>query len=647
MYLKECIRILILCLVFCGLASPVLGSPPAGSTPGLRAYWNTNTNGAKKLGQIDWEIYDLLNTIDTIDFANTSQPWTEYLPDSHFGVRIVGQINIPADGIWSFRLGADDGMQLWINGELLVNDPGAHAYRSPTGIKSLTAGKHELEVRYWERTGHAGLNLYWDGPTLSSEEVVPASAFSHPPEEPVYDAGGDGIWAYWFDNARHARNFGQIDWNNANLVNTVQRPSFRKTRGGFRVGGPVDYFGVRFVGIVNIAEKGTWTFELGSDQSAALFIDGIPVISDPSSHGFRWKTGTIDLEKGDHTIEVRYWEGWSDAGLSLAWKGPTDEITQIIPSSAFRPGSGASNPPSGGGLHAYRYNNARHARSVGQVEWANHDTMETIQNIYWPITRGASFTGGPSDYFATRSVGKITIPHTGQWTFGVGSDQSARLYINGVALVDDPSSHGFRWKYGTRTLSAGEHDFEVLHWEGWSDAGLVTTWKGPGDTFEQVIPPSAFSPNKNDPALGVGGDGLRVYWVDNARHARKVGHIDWQSYDRMTLEANIAWPITRSPFVGTTITNADGTSTSQGGVASDYFGVRAAGKISIPTDGNWQFNLGSDQSAQLFIDGQMVINDDSSHGFRWKSAMVNLTAGLHDFEVRYWEGWSDAGLMVS
>lgn len=638
------VRFLMILGVLCTNTSASAREDPC--SPGLRAYWNKNTNGVSHLGHIDWSVYDELTIIDDVDFVNTQSPWTPDLPDSHFAVRIVGQIEIPADGIWSFRLGADDGMQLWIDGELLVSDPGAHSFRSRTGIKSLSPGKHDIEIHYWERTGWAGLQLWWEGPTVDSEEIVPASAFCHPASEPTFEPG-DGLWAYWFDSARHASNVGQIDWNNADLVTTVQNATFRRTRGSFRVDGPSDYFGVRLVGIINMPEAGVWDFELGSDQSAVLLIDGETVIADPSSHSYRWRTGSIDLDEGDHTFEIRYWEGWSDAGLKVTWRAPSEDYYSIIPASVFRPGSGASNPTSGGGLHAYRYNNARHASNVGQVDWVDHDSMETVQNAYWPITRGAFFTGGPTDYFATRLVGKVTIPTTGAWTFGLGSDQSARILIDGVPVVNDSSSHSFRWSYGTRTLTAGEHDIEILHWEGWSDAGLVVTWMGPGDDFEQVIPASALSPNLVDPALGTGGKGLRVYWVDSARHASKVGHIDWQNYDRMTLESNIAWGITRGAFEGTQIIDGLSILTSEGGVSSDYFGLRATGKILIPSGGEWSFNLGADQSAQLFINGQMIVNDDSSHSYRWRSGSINLEPGTHDFEVRYWEGWSDAGLTVT
>ncbi|MGV6815249.1 MAG: PA14 domain-containing protein, partial [Phycisphaerales bacterium] len=630
------------------MAPNAMASDPVGSTPGLRAYWNTYARSSDRAGHVDWEQYDLVTQVEQVNYALTSGRFDPDVPPDYFAVRFVGQIDIPADGIWSFRLESDQAAMLFIDGEPVIVDDSSHSYRAKVGIVSLTPGLHDFEVRYWEGWSSAGLIVKWDGPGLDGYEVIPASAFSSPADEPVYDPGGDGLWVYWYHNVRHARNVGQIDWANPDRVETVQRPSYRLTNRGFEVGGDSDYFAARFMGVINTPDAGVWRFDLGSDQSALLFIDGEPVVSDPSSHSFRWKSGTVNLSAGDHTIEVRYWEGWSSAGLHVAWQGPNDAYTEIIPSSAFRPGDGATNLPSGGGLRAYRYNNARHASNIGGVNWVDHDSTETVQNVYWPLTSGAMFTGGPTDYHATRLVGKINFPRAGTWTIGLGSDQSARLYLGGQVAVDDTTSHSFRWKYGTGPAPAGEMPFELQFWEGWSSSGLVLTWKGPGDEFESVIPASAFSMNEVDPALGTGGDGLLVYWVDNARHASKVGHIDWQNYDRTTFEANIAWELTSGVFPGTTIINDAGEeSTSFGGLKTDYFGLRAVGNIEIPTTGTWKFNLGSDQSAQLYIDGQLLINDDSSHSHRWKGGTIDLDAGSHDFEVRYWEGWSSAGLTVT
>jgi hypothetical protein len=636
-------------LVLCAPASAfTVADPVPSSSPGLRAYWSWNTSGVGHIGHIDWEIYDETSVVEQLNWAKaTDQAFYEEGPTTNFAVRFVGQIDITAEGLWSFYLGSDDGSVLLIDGEPIIEMANLQSFRTNTNFISLSEGKHDIEVRYFQGPGHTGLVLEWDGPGSDGREVVPASAFSYPSDESAFDPGGDGLWAYWYDNARHADNVGHIDWNQPDLVETIQRPSFRRTSGAFRVDGPTDNFGARFMGVIDIDESGEWRFELGSDQSAILFIDGDPVVVDDDSHSYRWRSGTKTLGVGEHTIEIRYWEGWSSAGLAVAWKAPSASYASIIPSSAYRPGTGASNPSSGGGLRVYNHDNARHASSVGQVDWSDHDSIDSVQNIYYPKTRGSFEVGGPSDYFAKRYVGKIDIPTTGTWSFGLGSDQSARLYIDGVAIINDASGHSFRWRYGSKSLSAGEHDIEVQYWEGWSDAGLTLSWQGPGSDFEEIVPSSALSQNETDPELNVGGDGLRVYWVDNARHAEVVGHIDWQNYDRMTFESNIAWELTRDPFPGTTITNDDGVSTSEGGTQSEYYGLRAEGLIQIPSDGEWTFKVGSDDGSLLFINGQLVAENDGGHSFRWRSGTVELEAGLHRFEVRYIERYGDAGLVVS
>ncbi|MGV6815248.1 MAG: PA14 domain-containing protein, partial [Phycisphaerales bacterium] len=97
-----------------------------------------------------------------------------------------------------------------------------------------------------------------------------------------------------------------------------------------------------------------------------------------------------------------------------------------------------------------------------------------------------------SDYFAFKATGKLNVPRTGTWTFAVGSDQYAKLFIDGQQVVNDSQGHSYRWQSGSITLDVGEHDLELQYMDGWSSAGAFLTWRGPGDAFEEVIPASAF-----------------------------------------------------------------------------------------------------------------------------------------------------------
>lgn len=324
------LRLFLVCLCLGAVISPAIASDPVGSTPGLRAYWNTNARTSDRSGHVDWEQYDLVTQVEQVNFARTSGSFEDGVPADYFAVRLVGQVEIPADGVWTFRMESDQSAMLFIDGEPLIVDDSGHSYHSRLAIIGLNAGLHDFEVRYWEGWSSAGLVVFWDGPGMSEEEVIPFSAFSSPADESAYDAGGDGLWAYWYDNARHASNVGQIDWANSDRVETVQRPSYRTTSGSFTVDGPSDYFAARFIGVVNMPDSGVWRFDVGSDQSALLFIDGDPVVSDADGHSYHWRSGEIQLAAGDHTIEVRYWEGWSSAGLHVAWRGPMIRLHRLF-----------------------------------------------------------------------------------------------------------------------------------------------------------------------------------------------------------------------------------------------------------------------------------------------------------------------------
>ncbi|MBZ0172244.1 MAG: hypothetical protein K8E66_07690, partial [Phycisphaerales bacterium] len=600
------------------------------TSPGLRAYWSLGVTHASKLGHVDWAVYDLTTTAVDVNYPLTNASFMANGPTDYFALRLVGTIEVPEDGIWRFSLSSDEGARLWIDGELIVNDGSPHGFRTRDGSIDLDEGEHDIEIHYLERRYNAGLELRWSGPG-TPEQIVPAEAFGHPTNPPEPDAGA-GLWVYWTHGVTHATNLGHVDWSNHDKVETAQRVYYRRTNGAFELGGPTDYFAGRFFGIVDVPESGEWRFELGSDEGASLLIDGRHVVHDAAAHGFRWKTGTIRLDEGEHTIEVRYLERRYTAGLALAWRGPSDAHVSIVPSSAFRPGSGAPGSATGG-VRAYWTAGVTHAQTVGHVDWTEHDRVTTETNIAYEKTSGAFTVGGATDYFAARFVGKIDVPSSGSWSFGVGSDESARLFIDGQLVVDDPTAHGFRWKHGAIQLSEGPHHIEVRYLERRYTAGLVVTWKGPGFPYEEVIPSSAFSTNDSDPPVSSEGGGLRAYWHRGVTHALRVGHIDWADYDETGFVDNVSWRSTSGAFAE--------------GQPADYFGLRLAGLIDAPEDGKYRFGIGSDESAQLYINGRLVMNDDNAHGFRWRYASIDLEAGEQQIEIRYLERRYSAGLVMT
>lgn len=85
---------------------------------------------------------------------------------------------------------------------------------------------------------------------------------------------------------------------------------------------------------------------------------------------------------------------------------------------------------------------------------------------------------------------------------------------------------------------------------------------------------------------------------------------------------------------------------SQGFNDIDNLRARFSGKILIATAGDTTFFTQSDDGSALFIDGQRVVNNNFFQGFTERSGTVNLTAGLHDIVMYFYEGGGGAGLLA-
>ena len=71
---------------------------------------------------------------------------------------------------------------------------------------------------------------------------------------------------------------------------------------------------------------------------------------------------------------------------------------------------------------------------------------------------------------------------------------------------------------------------------------------------------------------------------------------------------------------------------------NDQFGFVFTADVNAPIDAEYQFHLASDDGSQILIDGKPVITLDGVHGAGdLQTGKVNLEAGSHRFELRYFE----------
>jgi hypothetical protein len=71
-----------------------------------------------------------------------------------------------------------------------------------------------------------------------------------------------------------------------------------------------------------VKKEGTYTFRLTSDDGSQLWIAGRRVINNDGLHGAESVEGAVELNAGDHPMQVKFFERGSDAMLRLEWKAP-------------------------------------------------------------------------------------------------------------------------------------------------------------------------------------------------------------------------------------------------------------------------------------------------------------------------------------
>ena len=69
----------------------------------------------------------------------------------------------------------------------------------------------------------------------------------------------------------------------------------------------------------------------------------------------------------------------------------------------------------------------------------------------------------------------------------------------------------------------------------------------------------------------------------------------------------------------------------------ESFGADITGFLSVDADGSYTFTLNSDDGSMLYIDGNLVINNGEVHAPETLEGTVNLSAGIHPFEVQFFE----------
>ena len=122
-----------------------------------------------------WEDLVMVRLDPTVDFQwGNGSPEPGVVNVDGFKVRWTGEVEIPSTGTWTFHTQTDDGVRLWVNDELVLENWTDHGGTHDEGDITLKGGqRYPIRLEWYENGGGAICQLSWEGPTIP-RQIIPS-----------------------------------------------------------------------------------------------------------------------------------------------------------------------------------------------------------------------------------------------------------------------------------------------------------------------------------------------------------------------------------------------------------------------------------------------------------------------------------------
>lgn len=334
------------------------------------------------------------------DWGGGSPLWGTVASDN-FSARWTRNLALEG-GRYRFTVQVDDGVRLWVNGRLLIDqwhDAGTTYYIAEI---DLPGGAIPVQMEYYENLGGAVARLHYDK-----------------------ISGTGGAWRGEYFNNRTLSGQPAVVRNDANV-------NFNWGSGSPATGISADNFSVRWTRSLAFV-AGRYRFTATSDDGVRVWVNGQLVINNWSDHPPQTVTGEIDLPNGTIPLVVEYYENTGGAQVSVNWTAVSAPAPQPTPVPA--PGSGAGivvsprlNVRTGPGtqysilsvLSYHQTVNLTGYRSADagwvQIHWNGgtawvsgkpYYLQTSVPVVNMPVWTGSGGTGGPQPTGPTATVGYV------------------------------------------------------------------------------------------------------------------------------------------------------------------------------------------------------------------------------------------------
>lgn len=424
------------CVLTLGLAAPAMamGDGLAGS------YWNFNVvangnafpGGAPNRTRVDATV--------NFDWGNGAP--TGGINADDFAVRWDGMLEAPQSGNYIFSTQSDDGVRLWINGALVIDNWTQHAPTwNDSATVSLVAGqRYAVRMEMFERGGGAVARLYWRKPS----DIAAGIARNVIPQAQLFSQVSPTVVSV----VQPCNDLKTVRVTFSRPMTSGNGKASAERKQNYDIDGSAPS-GINVTDAVLEADQqtvvltlnkaliagNTYTLEVKDVESS----DGVPIVPDPSTFTFVAGEG--------NGLTASYWN-FDVFGSGNAFpSGPATHVRQDAPVD---------------------------------FNWATSSPVPGIVN---------------ADLFAVRWDGFVEAPSTGDYTFWTQSDDGVRLWVNGNLVINNWTLHGATWNSAAPvTLQAGQrYAIRMELYERTGDAVARLHWQTPGSAVRTAVPANRLS----------------------------------------------------------------------------------------------------------------------------------------------------------
>jgi uncharacterized protein YraI len=372
-------------------------------------------------------------------------------------------------GIYRFYARSDDGVRVWIDGQLIIDQWRDTAPTTYFSEQALAGGQHALRVEYYDNTGGAQVQLWWE--KLSA---YPQWRGEYYPNADL--AGAPAV-------VRNDVAIG-FDWGTGSPATNI----------------PADNFSARWTRTTSF-DGGLYRFHAVMDDGARVYVDGNLVIDQWHDGPSREVTGDVQLAAGNHDLRVEYYERSGGARVQVWWEKLSDYPDWR---GAYWSNPGLSGDPSV-------------VRNDGSIDF-NWGT-------------GSPASGIPADNFSAQWTRTMALD-SGTYRFHLAVDDGARLWVDSATVIDTWRDGSEREVTADYSVVGGNHTIQLNYYEHQGNARVklwweklsspsITDWKGEYWTNQTLAGTPAlvrndqainFNWGSGSPAAGIPVDGFSARW---------------------------------------------------------------------------------------------------------------------------------------